>query len=202
MRRGASSGAGLAIGAATGGPPARECGLRALPADAPGTVIVQHMPEHFTAAFATRLDKLCAMEVREARDRDRLHAGLALVAPGNKHMVLARHGADGYEVRLKDGPPVHHQRPAVDVLFDSVARVAGAHAVGAILTGMGADGAKGLLAMRTAGAATIAQDEASSVVFGMPKEAIRLGGADQVVPLDQVARALLAAVPGERLVGV
>jgi two-component system chemotaxis response regulator CheB len=184
----------LAIGASTGGPPALEAVLRALPADTPGTLIVQHMPEHFTAAFAGRLDKLCAIEVREARDHDRVVPGLALIAPGGKHMVLARLAPGSYEVRVKDGPPVHHQRPAVDVLFDSVARVVGAGAVGVLLTGMGADGAKGMLAMRTAGATTIAQNEESCVVFGMPREAIRLGGADAVLPLDAVAGAAVAAL--------
>lgn len=192
----------LAIGASTGGPPAIEAVLRGLPANTPGTLIVQHMPEHFTAAFAARLDKLCAMEVREARDRDRVLPGLALVAPGGKHMVLARTAPGFHEVRIKDGPPVHHQRPAVDVLFDSVARVVGASAVGVLLTGMGADGAKGLLAMRAQGAATIAQDEASCVVFGMPREAICMDAADEVLPLDAVASAALGALAERPLVVV
>ncbi|HEU4630511.1 MAG TPA: chemotaxis response regulator protein-glutamate methylesterase [Gemmatimonadaceae bacterium] len=183
----------LAIGASTGGTQAVERLLRALPADAPGTVIAQHMPEHFTAAFASRLDGLCAMEVREARDQDPVVPGVALVAPGNRHLLLQASGAR-YVVRVKDGPPVHHQRPAVDVLFQSVARAAGPNAVGVILTGMGADGAKGLLAMREAGARTIAQDEASCVVFGMPKEAIRLGAAGAVLPLDAIAPAALRAL--------
>ena len=167
--------------------------LRALPADAPGTVIVQHMPEHFTAAFAKRLNQICAMEVREARDQDAVVPGVALIAPGNKHMLLQASGAR-YLVRVKDGPPVHHQRPAVDVLFQSVARAAGQNAVGVVLTGMGADGAKGLLAMREAGARTFAQDEESCVVFGMPKEAIRMGAAEVVLPLGAVAERMLEAL--------
>ena len=181
----------LAIGASTGGTRAIECLLRGLPADAPGTMIVQHMPEHFTAAFAKRLDQLCAIEVREARDHDPVVPGVALIAPGGRHLVLQASGAH-YVARVKDGPPVHHQRPAVDVLFQSVARGAGPNAVGVILTGMGADGARGLLAMREAGARTIAQDEASCVVFGMPKEAIRAGAAERVLPLDAIAGEVLA----------
>lgn len=183
----------LAIGASTGGTQAIERVLRALPADVPGTVIVQHMPEHFTAAFARRLNQLCAMEVREARDQDAVVPGVVLIAPGNKHMLLQASGAR-YLVRIKDGPPVHHQRPAVDVLFQSVARAAGRNAVGVVLTGMGADGAKGLLAMREAGARTFAQDEESCVVFGMPKEAMRLGGAEEAIQLDDVADRVLGAL--------
>jgi two-component system chemotaxis response regulator CheB len=183
----------LAIGASTGGTQAIEQVLRALPANAPGTVIVQHMPEHFTAAFAKRLNGLCAMEVREARDGDAVVPGVALVAPGGRHMVLQLSGAR-YFARIKDGPPVHHQRPAVDVLFQSVARHAGRNAIGVILTGMGADGAKGMLAMREAGAHTIAQDEESCVVFGMPREAIKLGAAADVVGLPQVAPTVLRAL--------
>ena len=182
----------LAIGASTGGTVAIERVLRGLPADAPGTVIVQHMPEHFTGPFAVRLNSLCAMEVREARDGDTVVPGLVLVAPGGRHMVLQRSGAR-YVARIKDGPPVHHQRPAVDVLFQSVARGAGRNAVGVLLTGMGADGAKGLLAMREAGAHTMAQDEHTCVVFGMPKEAIRLGAAHEILPLHDVAAAMLRA---------
>jgi two-component system chemotaxis response regulator CheB len=183
----------LAVGASTGGTQAIESVLRALPANAPGTVIVQHMPEHFTAAFARRLNGLCAMEVREACDGDFVVPGLALIAPGNRHMVLQRSGAR-YVARVKDGPPVHHQRPAVDVLFQSAARHAGKNAIGVLLTGMGADGAKGLLAMREAGAHTIAQDEVTSVVFGMPKEAIKLGAACEVVGLPDVHDAILRAL--------
>ncbi len=183
----------LAIGASTGGTQAIEQVLRGLPAHAPGTVIVQHMPEHFTAAFAKRLNGICAMEVREARDGDAVVPGVALVAPGGRHMVLQLSGAR-YFARIKDGPPVHHQRPAVDVLFQSVARHAGRNAIGVILTGMGADGAKGMLAMREAGAHTIAQDEESCVVFGMPREAIKLGAATDVVGLPQVAPTVLRAL--------
>ena len=183
----------LAIGASTGGTRAIEDVLTALPVDTPGTMIVQHMPEHFTRSFAERLDGLCQMEVREAKDGDALMPGLALIAPGGKHMCLVRSGARYFAV-IKDGPPVHHQRPSVDVLFHSVARHAGVNAVGSILTGMGADGAQGMLAMREAGSHTIAQDEASCVVFGMPKEAIKLGAADEVVSLRQMPRRLLEAI--------
>ncbi len=185
----------LAIGASTGGTQAIERLLRSFPADAPGTVITQHMPELFTAAFAERLDKLCAIRVREAVDGDAVISGVALIAPGGKHLLMQRNGAR-YVARVKDGPPVHHQRPAVDVLFQSVARAAGANAVGILLTGMGADGARGLLAMREAGARTIAQDEATCVVFGMPREAIRLGAADQVLPLEQIAAVALRLLSG------
>ncbi len=180
----------LAIGASTGGTAAIESILRGMPADLPGTLIVQHMPEYFTKAFADRLNKFCSIEVREAQNNDQVLSGLALVAPGNHHMVLERSGAR-YLVKIRDGPPVHHQRPSVDVMFQSVARNAGRSAVGVILTGMGADGAKGLLAMKESGARTIAQDEQSCVVFGMPKEAIKLGAADEIVPLNDIARTLL-----------
>ena len=183
----------LAIGASTGGTEAIRTVLMGLPATAPGTVIVQHMPEHFTASFAARLDGLCAMEVREARNGDLVTPGLALLAPGNRHMVLRRSGAQ-FSVEVKGGPPVHYQRPSVDVLFHSVARQAGHNAAGAILTGMGADGASGLLAMRQAGARTMAQDEESCVVFGMPREAIRIGAAEQVAPLQDVAARMMAAL--------
>ena len=183
----------LAIGASTGGTQAIESVLRALPANVPGTVIVQHMPEHFTAAFARRLNGICPMEVREAVDGDAVVPGVVLIAPGGRHMVLQRSGAR-YVARIKDGPPVHHQRPAVDVLFQSVARHAGRNAIGVILTGMGADGAKGLLAMREAGAHTISQDEASSVVFGMPREAIRVGAAAQIASLQDVPREIVKAI--------
>jgi two-component system chemotaxis response regulator CheB len=183
----------LAIGASTGGTKAIETMLRALPATTPGTVIVQHMPEHFTAAFAKRLNQVCPMEVREARDNDPVVPGVALVAPGHQHMLLCQNGAR-YVVRLKDGPPVHHQRPSVDVLFHSVARSAGRNAIGVILTGMGADGAKGLLAMHESGAYTIAEHEASCVVYGMPQEAIKLGAAEEIVPLPRMAHAVLRAL--------
>ena len=185
----------LAIGASTGGTEAIRQVLASLPGDAPGTVIVQHMPEQFTAQFARRLDGLCPMDVREAADGDLIVPGLALIAPGNHHMVLRRNGAQ-YLVGIKGGPPVHYQRPSVDVLFHSVAQQAGPNAVGVILTGMGADGANGLLAMRKAGARTLAQDEASCVVFGMPHEAIRMGAAEQVVSLQQMARKALEAAAG------
>jgi two-component system, chemotaxis family, protein-glutamate methylesterase/glutaminase len=182
----------LAIGASTGGTGAIRQMLTSLPGDAPGMVIVQHMPEDFTTQFARRLDGDCQVDVREAADGDLIVPGLALIAPGNRHMVLRRNGAQ-YVVGLRGGPPVHYQRPSVDVLFHSVAQQAGSNAVGVILTGMGADGASGLLAMRKAGARTLAQDEPSCVVFGMPREAIRLGAAEQVVNLQQMARKALEA---------
>jgi two-component system chemotaxis response regulator CheB len=183
----------LAIGASTGGTEAIRQVLEVLPLTTPGTVIVQHMPEKFTAAFAQRLDGLCAMEVREAQGGEVLRPGLALVAPGNRHLLLSRNGAQ-YVAQVKDGPRVHHQRPAVDVLFNSVARYAGVNAVGVLLTGMGADGAKGLLAMRGAGARTIAQDEATCVVYGMPKEAARMNAVETVLPLGRIAVGILDAL--------
>jgi two-component system chemotaxis response regulator CheB len=183
----------IALGASTGGTQALEQVLRRFPVDAPGTVIVQHMPEHFTLSFAKRLDSVCAMRVQEARDGDYLSPGLALVAPGGKHLVVQASGAR-WVARVKDGPKVHHQRPAVDVLFQSVARSAGRNAVAALLTGMGADGAKGMLAMKEAGAYTVAQNEETCVVYGMPREAVKLGAAIDVLPLDQVADALLGAL--------
>lgn len=180
----------FALGASTGGVQALTTVLTALPATTPGTVIVQHMPAHFTASFAQRLDSQCEMEIKEAADGDTVIPGRVLIAPGGYHMLLRRSGAR-YYVQIKMGPEVHHQRPSVDVLFGSVATTAGANAVGAVLTGMGADGAAGLLAMKKAGARTIAQDEKSSVVFGMPMEAIKQGAAERVVPLDDVASVLL-----------
>jgi two-component system chemotaxis response regulator CheB len=183
----------IAIGASTGGTRALEAVLAELPPEVPGILVVQHMPEHFTTGFAKRLNDICRIEVREAANGDMVVPGAALIAPGNYHMVLRRSGAR-YMVEVKGGPPVHHQRPSVDVLFHSVAQQAGHNAVGAILTGMGADGAAGLLAMKRAGARTMAQDEASCVVFGMPKEAIRMGAADHVLPLARIPRALLDAV--------
>ncbi|MBN2583752.1 MAG: chemotaxis response regulator protein-glutamate methylesterase [Planctomycetes bacterium] len=183
----------LAIGASTGGTEAIKAVLTQLPVTTPGTVIVQHMPEHFTSAFAERLNGICAMEVREARDGDIVSPGLALLAPGNQHMVLERSGAS-YGVRLNKGPQVHYQRPSVDVLFHSVARNAGPNAVGCILTGMGADGAKGMKMMRDAGAHTVAQDEASCVVFGMPREAIAMDAACEVAPLNAISQRLLRAL--------
>jgi two-component system chemotaxis response regulator CheB len=185
----------VAIGASTGGTRAIEVVLRSMPASTPGTVIVQHMPEHFTRSFAARLNEISEMEVREACDQDHLVPGVALVAPGNRHMLLERSGAV-YLVRVKDGPRVHYQRPSVDVLFQSVARHAGRNAVGVILTGMGADGAQGLLEMRAGGARTMAQDEQSSIVFGMPKEAIKLGAAEEVLPLSSVAQSIINALQG------
>jgi two-component system chemotaxis response regulator CheB len=166
----------VALGTSTGGTQALEVLLRQLPVDCPGIVIVQHMPEKFTAAFAQRLDSICRIEVREAKHMDRVRIGLALVAPGGRHMQIKRSGAQ-YFVEVLDGPPVNRHKPSVDVLFRSVARHAGPNALGVIMTGMGDDGARGLLAMREAGARTVAQDEASCVVFGMPKEALRLGAA-------------------------
>ena len=182
----------VAIGASTGGTEALRMILTAMPEDAPGIVIVQHMPERFTAAFAQRLDQLCRIEVKEAAPGDRVQQGRALIAPGNRHLMLRRHGPS-YEVELADGPRVSRHRPSVDVLFRSVAQTAGAHAMGILLTGMGDDGATGLLEMKRAGAATVAQDERTSVVFGMPKEAIERGAADQVLPLPRVAAAILSA---------
>jgi two-component system chemotaxis response regulator CheB len=183
----------VAIGASTGGTKAIEGVLMRLPATLPGTVIVQHMPENFTASFAERLDEICQINVREARDNDHVVPGTALIAPGNRHMLLARYGGT-YVVKIKHGPRVHYQRPSVDVLFRSVAKRAGNNAVGVILTGMGADGAKGLLDMQTNGAHTIAQDEKSCVVFGMPKEAIKLGAADEIVSLADVPGSIVDAL--------
>jgi two-component system chemotaxis response regulator CheB len=175
----------VCIGASTGGTESLRVVLEALPADAPGIVIVQHMPEKFTAAFARRLNDLCAVSVKEAEDGDVVLRGQVLIAPGNRHMLLQRSGAR-YYVAVKDGPLVSRHRPSVDVLFRSAAQFAGSNAVGILMTGMGDDGAKGLLEMRQAGASTMAQDEASCVVFGMPKEAIALGAADKVVPLNLI----------------
>ena len=180
----------VAIGASTGGTEALATILAALPASAPGIVIVQHMPEFFTRSFAERLNELCAIEVREAKDGDIVGPGRALLAPGNLHMLLRRSGAV-YQVQVKSGPLVNRHRPSVEVLFKSTARFAGRNAVGVILTGMGADGADGLKEMHDAGAATIAQDEHSCIVFGMPKEAIARGGVDHIVPLERVAQKML-----------
>ena len=186
----------VCIGASTGGTEQLRQVLTALPADSPGIVIVQHMPEGFTGAFARRLDSLCAMEVREAQDGDAVHAGLALVAPGNRHMLLMRQGGR-YYVSIKEGPPVSRHRPSVDVLFRSAAQYAGPNAMGVLMTGMGDDGAHGLLEMRNAGAATVAQNEATCVVFGMPKEAIALGAAERVAPLGQIAGEILRVRPSK-----
>jgi two-component system, chemotaxis family, protein-glutamate methylesterase/glutaminase len=180
----------VAIGASTGGTEALRLYLEALPHDAPGTVIVQHMPEHFTAAFARRLDATCRIDVKEAANGDSVIPGRALIAPGNRHLLLKRSGAR-YFVEIKDGPLVNRHRPSVDVLFRTAARYAGKNAIGVIMTGMGDDGARGLKEMKEAGAFTIAQDEASCIVFGMPREAIRLGGVNSVLPLAQIAPAVL-----------
>jgi len=180
----------LAIGASTGGTKAIEAVLAGLPADGPGTAIVQHMPDYFTAVYAEKLNDVCKMRVSEARDGDYVVTGKALIAPGGKHMLLERMGAN-YLVRIKDGPAVHYQRPSVDVLFQSTARSAGGNAVGVLLTGMGADGARGLLAMRKAGAHTIAQNEETCVVFGMPGVAVKLGAAAKVLPLPDISQTIL-----------
>jgi two-component system chemotaxis response regulator CheB len=182
----------VCVGASTGGTESLRVVLEALPADTPGMVVVQHMPEKFTAALARRLDGLTDMEVREAADGDAVLRGRCLIAPGNHHMMLQRSGAR-YYVSIKEGPLVSRHRPSVDVLFRSAAHTAGSNALGIIMTGMGDDGAKGLLEMRQAGASTIAQDEASCVVFGMPKEAIACGAAERVLPLEGLARAILQA---------
>ena len=181
----------IAIGTSTGGTQALEAVLTRLPATCLGIVIVQHMPTVFTAMFAERLHSLCQIEVREARNGDRVIPGRALIAPGGKHMMLKRNGAQ-YVVEVTDGPLVNRHKPSVDVLFRSVSKFAGANALGIIMTGMGDDGARGLLEMHKAGAKTIAQDEKSCVVFGMPKEAIKLGGVDQVMPLNKIPDAMFA----------
>jgi two-component system chemotaxis response regulator CheB len=180
----------VVIGASTGGTEALRAMLEALPPDAPGMVIVQHMPEVFTRAFANRLDTLCQISVKEAESNDTVLRGRALIAPGNHHALLKRSGAR-YYVDIKDGPLVCRHRPSVDVLFRSAARYAGKNAVAVIMTGMGDDGARGMLEMKEAGAATIAQDEATSVVFGMPNEAIKLGAVDEILPLKAIAKAIL-----------
>ncbi len=180
----------IAIGASTGGTEALNTVLMSIPRNSPGILIVQHMPAKFTTTFSERLDSLCDMTVREAKDGDTVTNGLALIAPGNFHMLLRRSGAR-YYVSVKNGPLVHHQRPAVDVLFKSVAQTAGANALGIILTGMGSDGAAGMLSMKEAGAKNIAQDEKSCVVFGMPKEAIKIGVVDRVVSLRNIAQTAL-----------
>jgi two-component system, chemotaxis family, protein-glutamate methylesterase/glutaminase len=183
----------IAIGASTGGTEALKTLLVQMPSNSPGMVIVQHMPANFTTAFAERLNGLCQITVKEAKDSDSVSHGTALIAPGNYHMLLRRSGAR-YYVEVKTGPMVHHQRPAVDVLFKSTAQYAGANSIGVILTGMGADGAAGLLDMKNMGAGTIAQDEKSCVVFGMPKEAIKLGAADKVLPLEKIASEIIRMV--------
>ena len=180
----------VVIGSSTGGTQALEQMLLALPADAPGIAIVQHMPEKFTAQYAKRLDGVCAMNVREAVDGDRLQRGVVLIAPGGRHMQLRKSGGQ-YYIKIIDGPPVNRHKPSVDVLFKSTADCAGRDTLAIILTGMGDDGARGMKQLHDSGARTLAQDEASCVVFGMPKEAIKLGAVDEVLPLDRMARALL-----------
>lgn len=180
----------LAIGASTGGTVALEAILKRLPPDLPGTVVTQHMPETFTRLFAERLDAQTDLEVREAQDGDSLAPGRVLIAPGNKHLLLRRSGAR-YFVNVKDGPRVNRHRPSVDVMFRSVARTAGRNALGVILTGMGGDGAKGMLEMHDAGSKTFAQDEASCVVFGMPQEAIKLNCVDKIMSLELIAGAVV-----------
>jgi two-component system chemotaxis response regulator CheB len=187
----------IAVGASTGGTEALSCMLARLPREAPGLVVVQHMPAGFTAAFARRLDEGSALRVREARAGDRVEPGVALIAPGDRHLLVRREGLR-YVVAVEEGPLVSRHRPSVDVLFGSVARAAGPDAVGVIMTGMGADGADGLAAMRAVGAATLAQDEASSVVFGMAKEAIVRGAVEEVVPLDDLAGAAMRRAGEER----
>ena len=180
----------VVLGASTGGTEALRIFLEALPVDSPAIAIVQHMPEHFTTAFSKRLDALCRIEVKEAADGDSLLRGRALIAAGNRHLILKRSGAR-YYVQVKDGPLVCRHRPSVDVLLRSAARYAGNNAIAVIMTGMGDDGARGMLEMKNAGASTIAQDEASCVVFGMPHEAIKRGAADRVLPLEAIAGAVL-----------
>jgi len=182
----------VAIGTSTGGTQALEAVLTKLPRVSPGIVIVQHMPEKFTASFAERLDSICEIEVKEAVNNDRVMPGRALIAPGGKHMLVKRSGAF-YYVEVRDGPLVNRHRPSVDVLFRSVAHCAGKNALGVIMTGMGDDGARGLKELRDTGAHTIAQDEATCVVFGMPKEAIKLGAAERVLPLQNISGEILRA---------
>lgn len=180
----------IVVGASTGGTEALKDFLTMLPEDSPGIVIVQHMPEHFTASFAQRLDGLCRISVREAEDGDMVQKGQALIAPGNHHLLLKREGKD-YYVEVKDGPLVSRHRPSVDVLFRSAARYAGKNAVGIIMTGMGDDGSKGMKEMHDAGAYNIAQDEATCIVYGMPGEAVKAGAVDKIVPLQEIAQTML-----------
>jgi len=183
----------VAIGASTGGTEAIREVLQRFPLNCPGAIIVQHMPEMFTKSFAQRLNGLCAPEVREAEDGDTVISGQALIAPGNRHLVLRRSGAR-YYVRVKHGPFVHHQRPSVEVMFNSVAKYAGSNAVGVLLTGMGSDGAAGLKNMLEAGAATVVQDEKTCVVYGMPRAAVELGAAQHVLPIDRIAGKVIQLV--------
>jgi two-component system chemotaxis response regulator CheB len=181
----------VVVGASTGGTEALRVFLETLPLDAPGIVIVQHMPENFTTAFAGRLDGICRVSVKEAEDGDTVIRGRALIAPGNRHILLKRSGAR-YYVEIKDGPLVCRHRPSADVLFRSAARYAGKNAVGIIMTGMGDDGSRGMMELKTAGAYTLAQDEHTCVVFGMPKEAIKLGAVDKVLPLEAIAPRIIS----------
>jgi two-component system, chemotaxis family, protein-glutamate methylesterase/glutaminase len=185
----------IVMGASTGGTEALKEVLVMLPPDIPGLVIVQHMPEHFTKAFAMRLDSICAITVKEAENGDEILRGRALIAPGNKHMLLKRTGKK-YFVEIRDGPLVSRHRPSVDVLFRSAARYAGENAVGVIMTGMGDDGAKGMKEMHDAGATTIAQDESSCIVYGMPAEAVKNGGVDRIIPLQDIAQQLIVQTQG------
>jgi len=180
----------VAIGASTGGTEALKDLLMALPRNAPGTIVVQHMPANFTGPFAERLNGICAMEVREAKNGDSIVPGVVLIAPGDYHMVVRRSGAF-YYVEIGSGDKVSGHRPSADVLLNSVSKIAGANAIGVILTGMGGDGARGLLAMRNAGAHTIGQDEASCVVYGMPKVAFELGAVEKQLPLSKIAQGIL-----------
>jgi two-component system chemotaxis response regulator CheB len=180
----------IAVGASTGGTEAIKTFLEGLPVNTPGVVIVQHMPEVFTKAYATRLNSILPLDIKEAEDGDLVKRGRVLIAPGSHHMLLKRRGAE-YSVEIKAGPLVNRHRPSVDVLFRSVARSAGSNAIGVLLTGMGDDGANGLLEMREANAKTIAQDEATCIVFGMPKEAIKLNAAQKILPIQSIAEEVL-----------
>lgn len=180
----------IAIGTSTGGTQALEAVLTQLPKTAPGIVVVQHMPEAFTAAFASRLDSVCQVSVKEAKDNDRVMPGIVLIAPGGMHLLLRRSGAQ-YRVQVKDGPLVTRHKPSVNVLFRSVATAAGSNAIGIIMTGMGDDGAKGLKELHNTGALTISQDEASCVVYGMPKEAVKEGGVDKEIPLSEIPKVIV-----------
>lgn len=180
----------VVVGASTGGTEAIKTFLAGLPSDSPGIVIVQHMPEHFTQSFAKRLDRLCQISVKEAEDNDTVIPGRALIAPGNKHTLLKRSGTR-YFVQVKDGPLVSRHRPSVDVLFRSAARYAGKNVIGIIMTGMGNDGTKGMVELHNAGGRTIAQDEATSVIFGMPAEAIKAGAVDVVLPLGRIGAEMI-----------
>ena len=182
----------IAIGSSTGGTEALRVLLTALPAEMPPIVVTQHMPEMFTKSFASRLDALCRLRVKEAEDGERLQPGTVYIAPGHSHLLVKSTNGIAYAASLHQGPPVNRHKPSVDVLFRSAANVAGKHCIGVILTGMGRDGAAGMLELREAGAINIAQDEASCVVFGMPKEAIATGGVHEVLPLQSIASRLLA----------